>query len=326
MVGSNRKARGRVRARLIPMFLTALGLALALLVIVQIIQTVRGPAETTPPVGSSNPALSDDQDKTVHPVIFKAISEQNGRLRLSGSSEPDAVVSVYNGAESLGQTKADGDGGWSTVIAVSEDDELFLELIVYVENGARVRSDESLLRVPSPSGEDIDVVRDPALLMVMAPGGPSRIIQSPFRGLPTVGPLSMGPIDYDNRGSVILSGVSEVSGVVRVYANDVYVGEAFTAPDGRWFMIAAETLPTGAYDIRAELISTEGLEAEVTVPFERLSDFTGRETSEGPVRVSFETGRWQIARELYGGGRQSTVIFAPSIIQADAPDGEEPAE
>ena len=297
-----------MKPRLISMLLTGLALALGLLLAVQISQRIRAPNESVISENVQNPS-TPDLNATVDPVIFSSMSEQNGELRLSGTSEPGVTISVEDRGQLLSSVRSDEAGQWNTAFSVDPARNMVIDLVVNISDGARIRSDEKLYRIAAP--EDLtneDGVVPPVLLMVTAPGGPTRIIQSPFRGLPTNGGLSMGPIDYDDSGGVIFSGASENAGRVRIYANNVVVGERSVATNGRWFFIAAETLPSGAYEIRAELITDQGIAASVAVPFERLR---APENSSDQLHVSFQPFAWHVRRKLLGGGYQYTAIFAP---------------
>lgn len=304
------------------MLLTGICLALGLLIAVQITQG----RDNKTADQTTEPALTqEDLNQTVQPVVFKSVSEQNGRLRVSGTSEASAVIAIQNRSENFRQIIADNSGNWAAVIDVEDQESLELGLLVYVNQDVRIRSEEILYRVPPPltsAPQDANSLESesdmPALLMLTSPGGPTRIIQSPFRGLPTTGPLSMGPVDYDNRGSVIFSGTSEAEGTVRIFARGALVGQSRVAMNGRWFFIAGETLPMGSYEIMAELTEPDGTVSAISVPFTRLRLEKSGLNIVKPVSGIFEKERWQIARDLYGGGRQYTAIFAPTEVSSEA--------
>ena len=294
------------------MLFMGVALALGLLIGVQLSQGARS---NKPDSGAIKAVTQEDLNQTVQPVLFKFISEQNGELRLSGTSEPNSVIVIQNNNENFRQIKSNSDGKWLTSLDVKTDDTLEIGLLVFIKEGAKIRSEEILYRIPAPDAVvnfDLDEALSvtPALIMVTAPGGPTRIIQSPFRGLPTSGPLSMGPIDYDERGSVIFSGTSKAAGNVSIYANDIMVGQSSVAVNGRWFVIAAETLPLGSYDIKTELTEANGNVSLINVPFKRLKGFERAPADQASVVVSYEPHRWQVGRNLYGGGHQYTAIFA----------------
>lgn len=194
---------------------------------------------------------------------------------------------------------------------------MVLEIVMFVEGGLNVRGDETVFRVPVPSNDaEENAELKTALIMVSAPGGPTRIVQTPFGGSPTDGPLTMGPIDYDDSGGVIFSGTTEEEGRIRIFAGPQAIGETRVGAGGRWYFIAGEgMLPIGEYEIAAELIKPEGVGARVSVDFERLAPSENTEISYTPD-VRYDPFRWQVRRQLLGGGAQYTAIFAPQEAEA----------
>lgn len=256
------------------------------------------------------------------PVTFTQVSETGSEgetaLRLSGIAEPGAVVSLLDRGETVQQVRVTPQGVWSAVIDVT-DPGMAIEAILFEGSGSdgevstdtavtSIRGIETIFRIEQP-GEAY--AAQPALIMVGVPGAPTRLIQSPFSGLPTEGPLSISVIDYDDNGGVIISGVSEQAGRVRLYASNAAIGETRVGADGRWTYIASSVMPVGEYIIRAELLTDGQSNPVVAVPFERLSPLPETGSDDGALSVSFSSFRWQIRRSLVGGGTQSAVIFAP---------------
>lgn len=321
-----------MRYRLLWMVLLGLGLAFILLVGVQFTSAV-----SNNPIVSDDPIISDEEtpselssdavgsgsvDSGLTPVFFRTISEygldSEKKIRLNGTSEPNAVLTLLNENTRLRQFKSDESGNWDIVLDIDPTQTLVLEVVMFVEGDLSIRGDETIYRLPVPRGEkEEDSFALPALIMVSAPGGPSRVVQSPFGGSPTNGPLSMGPIDYDDRGGVILSGTTAAEGRVRIYAGGEAFGETRVGAGGRWNFIAGNLLPRGEYPIAAELIGPEGVKARVTVPFELLPPSKNNEKSASDLPdVKYEPFRWQVRRALIGGGHQTTTIFAPREAEA----------
>jgi len=308
-----------MKSRLFWMIATGLALALLLLLAVQatsFLSRTPGLSEDRP-----KPAITETTvDTGISPVIFRTVTEygtsSDKQLRLNGTSEPEAVLILLNRNERLRQLKADEEGNWSVDVRVEPVEAMVLEIVMFVEGGLNVRGDETVFRVPVPSSEttDEDVEPKPALIMVTAPGGPTRIIQTPFGGSPTDGPLTMGPIDYDDSGGVIFSGTTEEEGRVRIFAGTQQIGETRVGAGGRWNFIAG-SMPLGEYEIAAELIKTDGVKARVSVLFERLPPSQNSETSIIPD-IRYDPFRWQVRRQLLGGGAQYTAIFAPQEAEA----------
>jgi|GEM_PF-1064530 len=283
----------------------------------------------------------------VQPASFQRISEfRDGtfqRLRLSGRAEPDAVVVITNRGERLRQVSVNDLGQWGVTLDV-EDKPMALEAQLYMgEDAPAIRSEETVFRLPIPETEPdraqqgelfpetetppISVYKSSALIMVTAPGSPTRVIQSPFGGTPTSGPLSLSVIDYDFSGGVIITGTSSVPGRVRFYAQNAVIGETGIGVGGRWNFIAGRMLPPTKIQLTAELIPASGApnapeeRISISVPFIFLPLLQEEDTDgSGALSVNIDPKQWQVRRTLIGGGGQTTVIFAPSPSQRDSPE------
>ena len=310
----------KMKSRLFWMIATGLALALLLLVAVQMtsfLSRTPGLSEETPPS-----VVADNSDDTgIMPVIFRTISEYGNstekQLRLNGTCEPGTVLILLNKNERLRQIKSDETGNWSVDIRVDPLEIMVLEIVMFVEGGLNVRGDETVFRVPvPPSGDTENSASKPALIMVTAPGGPTRIVQTPFGGSPTDGPLTMGPIDYDDSGGVIFSGTTEEEGRVRIFVGPQRIGDTRVGAGGRWnFIAGGGMMPLGEYEVTAELIKSDGVKARVSVPFEKLAPTETTNASIVPD-IRYDPFRWQVKRQLLGGGVQYTAIFAPQEAEA----------
>lgn len=323
-------------------------LALGLIVTLQMLDVVSRLSgnEEAQPAGESTEAAS----LGIAPTLFTDVAEFSDgvkkTLRLSGTAEPSTVVVILDNGERIRQIKSDDDGNWAVSLDAIDERHMILEAILFNETGVTIRGDETVYRVvlPKPSSEEKNTQAEeaanteetdlieadtllmeaslpkprPTLIMVSAPGAPSRIVKSPFGGSPTNGPLTMGPIDYDDAGGVIFSGTTTSEGRIRLYTNNSVIGETRVSASGRWNFIAGRILPRGEHDIRAELINAAGVVTEVTVPFELLPPTQAKSTP-APL-VDFKPFHWQVRRELLGGGFQTTVVFAPLEAEPIIPD------
>jgi len=338
-----------IKPRIIWIIIGGLLLAVGLIVTLQMLDVVSRWSGTE----EQRPAIETNETTSlgIAPTLFTDVAEFSDgvkkTLRLSGTAEPSSVVVILDNGERVRQIRSDDDGNWAVSLDAVDVRPMVLEAILFNETGVTIRGDETVYRVvlPAPPSdesdaenseeasdpEDADVIEAdsllledslpeplPTLIMVSAPGAPSRIVKSPFGGSPTSGPLTMGPIDYDDAGGVIFSGSTTSEGRIRLYTNDSIIGETRVSASGRWNFIAGRILPRGEHDIRAELISGAGALAEVTVPFELLPPTQAQST---PVPlVQFEPFRWQVRRELLGGGFQTTVVFAPMEAEPIIPE------
>ena len=276
-------------------------------------------------------ALSDSETEAlagIEPAHFQQISEfKNGetqRLRLSGKAQPNSVVVITNKGERLRQVGVDDQGQW-VVSLTAEDGLMVLKAQIYMDEDApAIRSEETVFRLSVPkdeSGPEAARYKTSALIMVTAPGRPSRVIQSPFGESPSSGPLSLSVIDYDSNGGIIITGTSSVPGRVRLYAQNTVIGETGIGVGGRWNFIAGRMLPRTKISLTAELIPAQGTPnapqepSRISIPFNFIPPLKEEDTEgSGALSVNIEPQQWQIRRTLIGGGGQSTVVFAPDIL------------
>ncbi len=311
-----------MKFRLIAMLLTGFALAIALL---WATQSVRGPsAESSVPSATSEQQA--ERTIAIRPAVFSNVSEGTkgaalGELRISGEAEALATLVLSQGGKRLGEAKVDKDGTWSAVLPINPRETQAIDLILLLEDGTRVRSDETLFRIPQVDGDGgtkptpaivmpSTPFNLPTLILLTTPGGPSKVFKSPFGGMPVQGPISLGPIDYDDSGGVVFRGTSERAGRVRLYANGAVIGDAPVQADGQWFYIIAETLPRGSYDVVVALMDGTEEVSRITVPFEKMAFAQSKEPG-GGLYVSYGDKSWQVRRDLIGGGAQYTALFAP---------------
>jgi len=298
-----------MRSRLISMLLTGLVLAVLFLAVVQVTQTVRN-RFFSEPTNSPQVETTENIRESFKPVIIQSVSEDNDIFFINGTSEPSVELSVQNFGNEVKKINSDEDGNWTVDFNIAPKELLQIDVIEYILDKKPVSSDETVHRIPPPELDEASPEQSPrSLIMITAPGGPSSIFQSPFRGLPTSEAISLGSIDYDDSGGVIFSGTSMTDGRVRIYANDTAIGERRVQANGRWYIIAADTLPRGGFDIRAEVITSSGINSEIKVPFKRI--MPNQLSTDQSLEVFYQPFAWQVRRSLKGGGNQYTAIFAP---------------
>lgn len=267
-------------------------------------------------------AASESLAASLTPVTFTQISEVGDSaqptLRLSGIAEPGAMIALLDRGETVRQVRSTPQGVWSATLDITGPG-MAVEAILFdgddldadpneTSGLTSIRGTETIFRIQQPGDLYVD---QPALIMVGSPGSPTRLVQSPFDGIPTVGPLSVSVVDYDDNGGVIISGFSEEQGRVRLYASNAAIGETRVGADGRWTYIASSVMPVGEYMIRAELLTDGQSNPVVAVPFERLAPLPDTGSDDGALSVAFSSYRWQVRRTLVGGGTQNAIIFAP---------------
>jgi nucleoid-associated protein YgaU len=122
-------------------------------------------------------------------------------------------------------------------------------------------------------------------------------------------PVSVGVIDYDEAGRVIVSGrAADPFARVRLYLDNLPVGTAVADAAGAFRALLDETVAPGRYRLRVDSLGDGGdVAARAELPFERADiavDPDGR-------RVIIQPGNnlWTIARHVYGSGFGYTAIY-----------------
>ena len=310
-----------MKMRYVWMILAGLLVAIITFASLQGVLSFRASSEDTQTITSSVVRdISDSVDNISNPDLstsvvlasFESVVERRGLLSLQGRGQEGAILVIRNNANVISETQVDTAGRWQLQLPTRDNEIMDLDLSLRFEDRQSLPSDEMMFRVPLPlnlGGTLTTVTTPPALLLQTQAGKPSQIIQSPFGRVPTDGPLSIGPIDYDDLGAVIFTGASSLPGRVRIYASGNAIGDTQVQPDGTWTYIRSDTLSVGAHDITVELNVDGEVVARISIPFKRLSPEMAQSANE--LFVHFEANQWQLRRGLPGGGAQYTVIMAP---------------
>jgi nucleoid-associated protein YgaU len=163
-----------------------------------------------------------------------------------------------------------------------------------------------LIVVPDPT----QPAAPPALAVLAAPAGPSRVLQAP--STQPAGPgarLALGTLDYDEHGTVRFSGSAPPNAPVRVYLDNARVGEATADRDGHWTVSPSAVVSPGMHSLRVDQITPQGrVASRVETPFQREA-LALSQVAAGQVVVQPGQNLWRLARRVYGNGLRYTVIF-----------------
>ncbi|GAB5506510.1 MAG: hypothetical protein Rhirs2KO_16730 [Rhizobiaceae bacterium] len=138
-----------------------------------------------------------------------------------------------------GTTAAATDSGSATATAAAETD-----------------SDTSAAPAENQAVAALDTQEEPA-----EPAKP--VVTAPAR-------IAVEAVEIEGR-DVFVAGRSEAGSTVRVYANDILLGQAVASEAGRFLIEAERDLPVGDYIVRADMLKTGTADvvARAAVPFER---------------------------------------------------------
>jgi nucleoid-associated protein YgaU len=146
-----------------------------------------------------------------------------------------------------------------------------------------------------------------AIAVLTPPNAPSQILQGPAN---TSGSrLGLDVVDYDAVGAIRFAGSASPGTLVRLYVDDVAVGDAPVDARGHWNVLPASGVAAGGHRLRLDEVSSTGqVAARIALPFERVA-MTAQEVPVGRVVVQPRENLWRIARSVYGSGIRYTEIY-----------------
>jgi nucleoid-associated protein YgaU len=132
--------------------------------------------------------------------------------------------------------------------------------------------------------------------------------------------LSLDVIDYDRAGRVIIGGGARPGARVRVYLDNMPLGDTVADGRGRWSFRPDQVLKPGTYKLRVDELRARGQVARrIEVPFRR-ADAISQLPTQGIAVVQPGNTLWHLARRTYGDGVQYTVIYQANKDQIRDPD------
>lgn len=256
--------------------------------------------------------------------------EPDGSIVIAGKATPGATVEVVTGSKTLATVEAGPEGDFVAVLEEPLKPGDYQIVLRASQPGTIVVNSVETAVVSVPEKPDGQV-----LALVEQPGAPSKLItapaakpdpnkpvdiaiapaspNSPKAGTeadaapadqPAAPPVALGDaisvsveaVEIDGR-KIFVAGGAPAGSTVRVYANDLLLGDAKSSPEGRFLLETERDLKVGDYIIRADVLSSDGSKvlARAAVPFER------------------EPG-------------ESIAAVAPTEPQPAAPAGEKPAD
>lgn len=249
------------------------------------------------------------------------ISSTDCTAVLAGRSAPLARVRIIANGETLTEAVADGSGQW----ALSVDTPLApgsVELILRAESaGGTAEAAEALvLIVPDcarPDGKATAVA-----VLTSNDSTKTRVVQAPAPAGPDAKPagLSVAKVDYDDKGSVEMSGSSAPDSEVRAYVDGDLVGRSRAGTDGQWRLVPDVEIAPGLHVLRVDQVDVSGVViARIELPFARVAP--GSVDLRGD-RVVVQPGNslWRIARRTYGKGDSYTTIYQANQDRIRDPD------
>jgi nucleoid-associated protein YgaU len=132
--------------------------------------------------------------------------------------------------------------------------------------------------------------------------------------------LSIDVIDYGEDGAVIISGHGTAGAFVRLYLDNLPIGEGPIGAAGTFRIPAGRPIAPGTYRLRADQLDAEGRMTDRTeTPFQRAAP-ADIALDDGRVVVQPGNSLWWIAHSAYGRGTHYTIIYMANRAQIRDPD------
>ncbi len=287
-----------------------------------------GPVMPAPGVAAPSPIEDDTIPGSVGapPPSFDVVRiNPRGDAVMAGRAAPGATVTIRDGDDVLGEATADVRGEWVFVPGrplAPGSRRLLLDATG--ADGVRTESDSAVVLVVPEHGRD--VTGRPGgggSLAVAVPRdgqGPSRVLQTPAKGIEGPRGLALDVLDYDSSGHLAIGGRAKPRDTVRVYLDNEHLGDATADAAGRWSLTPDHVSRPGLYTLRADAVSETGqVLARVTTPFSHAEPL---DLAPGDAFVVVQPGNslWRLARRTYGSGFAYSLIFEANREQIGDPD------
>jgi nucleoid-associated protein YgaU len=232
----------------------------------------------------------------------------------------------------LRSTEANGDVAMSketAIISVPEKGHEG-ELLALVEQPGEA---SRLINVPKPEepgGNAEAQTGQSAEQPAPAASGETEVASAPATdAAKTTGEAGENPADIRieaveiDAGTIFVAGAAKPGAQVRVYANEILLGDTTAGPNGRFLVEVKRDLPVGDYIIRADVIdpATGDVVARAAVPFTRSEgEHLSAVASDTPVSGETPPASSGTSGGAAGEGQQSAALSVPGSATA-LPDG-----
>ena len=270
---------------------------------------------------------------------------------LAGSAAPGAEVVIRRGEDVIERTIADTSGDWVAIpptplapgpheLTVESVDPIDLtetggdrrlviniqeaeSFAVLIDTDAVIPSE--LLQPPSAVIEEPPPAVDPPSDgETSAPDARPADVEEPQVLSPPSPPEIASPtvdaIDYDEAGTVVVSGRARPGSGILLSLDGTGVGNSTATAVGTYQVSPEREVPPGRYTVSVDQLGDDGgVEATTVIPFERVAR---ADIIDSEDRVVVQPGDylWRIALETYGSGFRYVVIYQANLQSIDNPD------
>jgi LysM repeat protein len=265
-------------------------------------------------------AISDAPEITyILPEFDIARLDEDNNLLIAGTGEKNVTIKLFANGQFFGEVLSDSNGKW---VFVSDDrldaGSYKITLSQILPDGTIIDGLQNILITVNDdggAGDNLIVLQDPNILG-------SKILQEkkPIKKEPIQEyMLRLQTVDYDENGRSIFQGTASggdlTDASVRLFIQDVFLGETSIGDDGMWKIIPKDNIDPGTHQLTIILYKNGDEVKTITLPFTRedIQNNTALkqaiEKSETRIVVQPGNSLWRIARRELGSGFLYTVIY-----------------
>jgi hypothetical protein len=286
-------------------------------------QKVSSAVTPAKPIEAAKPA------EPIAPSFDTVRVEANGDAVIAGRAAPGTdVVAKLNG-EVVASAKATADGSFVMIPDKALPAGAGALTLETTTAGKTEVSNQTVAVAVKPKGEGENTVA------ILTPDAPTKIIQA---AKPLTNDVILDAIDYGATGDIQFTGRAMAKAPVRLYIDNIYLGEAKADELGKWNYSGGTTIKPGTFTLRLDQMDAKGeVASRIEVPFKReepakAAAVIAMTKVEPPVlaetkvvsasaSVSIEVAKptsmtiqpgdnlWVISRNLYGAGHQYTILY-----------------
>ena len=283
---------------------------------------------------------SDTSDVASQPEVVTPLPAENNAAAASDAASSDTVPSDVAASDAATTEKAEEPS------AVTSEQPAVEQQAAVQPTTPDVAPSAPQQVAPAAPQEELqaapEAAKDEPQTPPAAPQSVQRASTSPF----------IEAVEIDGR-EVFVAGQAEAGKRVRVYANEVLLGQATVDTNGRFLIETERDLPVGDYIVRADVLGKDGVTvaARAAVPFARPAGESmtsvapaptaapasggaavqstaaqdtemgaALERSDGAVIIRKGDTLWHISRRVYGRGIRYTTIYQANKDQIRNPN------
>ena len=295
------------------------------------VETPKAEAKPEQQAMAVTPAKPAAAAEPVAPTFDTVRVETGGEAVIAGRAAPGTEVVAKLNGQVVASTTVSPDGSFVMIpqkALPAGAGALILETKV---NGVVQVSTQTVAIAVKPKGEGENTVA------VLTPDAPTKVVQAPKSET-----VTLDTVDYGASGNIQFAGRSAANAVVRLYVDNMFLGEAKADAEGKWNYGGGTTIVAGVYTLRVDELGAKGeVKSRIESPFKREEAVRAAQAATPvpklvptavapvapdapvvvaevikpaapePVLITVQPGDnlWVISRNVYGFGREYTVIY-----------------